>query len=307
MKVLLTCPPMIQRINHYFDLSQSLGIELIIPEFEQTVPREMLLELVTQIDGWIIGDDTADSEILSLGYKNKLKAIIKWGIGTDAIDLKSIERFNIKFSNTPNAFGDEVADLAIGYLVSLSRQIHIIDQKVRIGEWYKPSGISLRNRNAAIIGFGNIGHSIAMRLNAMGLNINYFDPNVFSDEYKSSLSMEDAVISADFIFLACALNERTRYIINDKLINSMKQGVYIINVSRGGLINEIDLIQALSQKKVRAVALDVFESEPIDPSNKIFSFEGCIFGSHNASNTQDAVDRVSQLTLHKIKSFLSNQ
>jgi D-3-phosphoglycerate dehydrogenase len=305
MKILVTCPPMIQRIESIRNLSELLGLDLIVPNFKQTVPKSELLGLIERVDGWIIGDDIADREILEKGFSNQLRAVVKWGIGVDSIDVDVINKLGIKFTNTPKAFGNEVADLAIGYLVALTRKFHEIDKEVRLGNWYKPSGISLFNKNAVIIGFGDIGQAIAERLTVMGLNISYFDPNVDISSFKRHTSVSECVSNANFIFLSCALNKNTRNLINSELISKMRKGVYIINVSRGGLINENDLVQGLKNGIIEAVALDVFNTEPVDPNNWLLRQFGCVFGSHNASNTIDAVDKTSEKAIYEMYNFLT--
>jgi len=305
MKILVTCPPMIQRIDSIRDLSESLGLDLIVPNFKQTVPKSELLGLIERVDGWIIGDDIADSEILEKGFLNQLRAVVKWGIGIDSIDVDAINRLGIKFTNTPKAFGNEVADLAIGYLIALTRKFHVIDKEVRLGNWYKPSGISLFNKRAAVVGLGDIGEAIGERLNVMGLQVSYFDPNVNNNKFKRCYSISECVADANFIFLACALNKNTKHIINSNLISKMKNGVYIINISRGGLINEVDLLNGLKSKKIEAVALDVFEIEPVNSNNELLKYSNCIFGSHNASNTVDAVDRINKIAINEVYKFLT--
>ena len=146
MKVLVTCPPMLGMIDSFRNIFEDKGIELTAPNVVQTLSIEELKKIVPEHDGWIIGDDPATHEVFSAGKLGNLKAAVKWGIGVDNVDFEACKELEIPITNTPNMFGSEVSDLAVGYVIALARETFEIDRAVRQGEWPKPRGISLSNK-----------------------------------------------------------------------------------------------------------------------------------------------------------------
>jgi D-3-phosphoglycerate dehydrogenase len=231
---------------------------------------------------------------------------VKWGVGVDNVDFQACERLGIPIENTPGMFGAEVADLAICYLIGLARDAFFIDREIREGRWPKPSGISLMGRTVGVVGLGDIGGNIARRCLALGLKVIGWDPGVKSIPKQVTYQRwPEGIEDCDFIVFACALTPATEHMFNDDLLNKLKFGVRLINVSRGGLVNERVLVKALKSGLVLGAALDVFESEPLHKCHELRSFQQCVFGSHNASNTADAVERTSFLALDLMKSQLN--
>lgn len=308
MKILITCPPMlrgIDQLRHFFD---EKGIELVLPNVVQTLTEDELLELVPTVDGWIIGDDPATEKVFEAGVNGQLKAAVKWGVGVDNVDFKAAGKLGIPISNTPKMFGNEVADIAIAYFLGLARQTYLIDREVRKNNWIKPAGTSLTGKTVALVGLGDIGLATARRLKGFDLKVNAYDPftkltpeQAFSDQI---LTFPDQIESADFVILTCALTPSSFHLINAESIARMKDSVYIVNVSRGGLIDEPALIEALKSGKVQSAALDVFEEEPLTANNPLRQFEQCIFGTHNGSNTKEAVVRASLRAIELMFGYL---
>jgi D-3-phosphoglycerate dehydrogenase len=308
IKILVTCPPMLKRINEYTSLFHEKNIELITPNVVQILSEEELMQLVPEVDGWIIGDDPATKKVFEKGKSGKLKAAVKWGVGVDNVDFNACKNLNIPITNTPQVFGDEVADLAIAYMLGLARDTYWIDREVRKGNWIKPTGVSTSGKNIAVIGLGDIGQSLIKRLKGFDVHIAAYDPfsNFKAEELgiNAILEFPNRIIEADFIILTCALTPSSREMINKDSISKMKKGVRIINVARGPLINENDLINALDSGWVKSVALDVFEEEPIKITNNLMNYPNCILGSHNGSNTKEAVDRATFKAIEYLFNFL---
>lgn len=308
IKVLVTCPPMLKRINEYSKLFHEKNIELITPNVVQVLTEEELVLLVPEVDGWIIGDDPATRNVFEKGKAGKLKAAVKWGVGVDNVDFNACKLLNIPITNTPQVFGAEVADLAIAYLLGLARDTYWIDREVRKGNWIKPTGVSITGKNIAVVGLGDIGLSTIKRLKGFDVNINAYDPFATTNAevlgINAILEFPNRIEEADFIILTCALTPSSREMINSNTISKMKKGVRIINVARGPLINENDLINALETGWVESAALDVFEEEPINKENLLMKFPKCILGSHNGSNTKEAVDRATLKAVEHLFHFL---
>jgi D-3-phosphoglycerate dehydrogenase len=309
MKVLITCPPMLRRIEDFRHIFTAKNIELITPNVVQLLTEDELIELVPTADAWIIGDDPATRKVFEAGKIGKLKVAVKWGVGVDNVDFDACKDLGIPISNTPQMFGGEVADLAMAYLLGLARESYLIDREVRNGNWIKPSGMSVAGKTVAVIGLGDIGRETVKRLSGFDVTINAYDPFVTCTAAEvgahSILSFPARIEEADFIVLTCALTASSRHMINKDSITLMKDGVRIVNVARGPLINETDLIVALQSGKVKAAALDVFEIEPLQTDNPLKKFEQCIFGTHNGSNTIEGVSRASYKAIELLFGFLN--
>lgn len=310
MKVLVTCPPMLGMIDSFRPLFEKHGIEATAAKVVQTLSVEELKELVPQHDGWIIGDDPATREVFAAGKAGKLKAAVKWGIGVDNVDFAACKEFGIPIINTPNMFGAEVADIAMGYVVALARETFQIDDGIRQGHWPKPRGISLSGKTVALVGFGDIGKSTAKRLLAADMRVIAYDPVATdSTELKAVQRAEwpRRIEEADFIVVTCSLTPSSRHMVNADVLANAKQGVRVVNVGRGPVVDEPALEAALKSGKVYSAALDVFENEPLPMNSYLRQHPRCIFGAHNASNTADAVERTSNIAIGKLLAFLGVQ
>lgn len=294
MKILISCPPVIENIEHFISAFQMRGWEYEIPSFDQYLRENEIIEIIENYDGWIAGDDEITKRVIEKASAKKLKCLVKWGIGIDNVDIPACQHYEIPFTNTPNMFGSEVSDLAICYFLSLARQTHLIDRSVRNGKWIKPIGESTNNKVVGIVGLGDIGRNIAKKLEVFDVEIIGWDPVVNdSFNFQNLKDFPRGVEKCDYIIFACALTDDNHHMLNDIVINSLKDGAKIINISRGKLIDERALIDGLKTGKVDSCALDVFENEPLTIDNELLLFEKCIFGTHNASNTMQAVKRAT--------------
>lgn len=308
IKVLVTCPPMIRAIDEFRDTFAARNVELIIPPIVQVLSEAELMDLLPTVDGWIIGDDPATKRVFEAGKSGRLRAAVKWGVGIDNVDFAACKELNIPIANTPGMFGNEVADLAIGYIVGLARDSYYIDRAVRKGEWVKPAGLSITGKTIAVVGLGDIGRNTIRRLSGFDVKVLAYDPfvSIAPEQVGANqiLTFPDKINEADFVVLTCALTPSSHHMINETTLRLMKDGVRIVNVARGPLINEQHLIGALKSGKVRSAALDVFEIEPLPAQHELRSFERCIFGTHNGSNTAEGVRRASNKAMELLFGFL---
>lgn len=305
-KILVTCPPMLGLKEQFIPILEEAGFEAICPNVTQTLSEEELIELVSECVGWIIGDDPATRRVFEAGVEGELKAAVKWGIGVDNVDFEACKDLGIPITNTPGMFGAEVADVALGYLLSLARYLHAIDRGVRAGDWPKNRGISLQDKTVGVIGYGDIGKNTVRRSQAFGLNTIVYDPAINEVDNKSLLFPWPQNISqCDFLIFTCSLNEDNRHMFDASIIDQCKQGVRVINVARGPLIKERDLECALKSGQVHSAALDVFETEPLTTSSYLRDHSNCILGTHNGSNTLEAVGRTNIIAIEKLFEFLA--
>ncbi len=309
MKVLVTCPPMLGLIDLFKPAFERLQWEVTAPVVNQTLSVEALTEIVPQHDGWIIGDDPANATVVKAGAEGRLKAAVKWGVGTDNVSFEAFEQHGIPVRHTPGMFGSEVADIALGYVIALARHTFQIHAGVTQSEWPKPSGISLQDKICGLIGFGDIGRQLCRRLLACGMQVQVYDPfwdskSELPAENVSHKSWPDDLENCDFLCFTCALTEANFHMLDNEALAGTKPGVRVINVARGPLIDEAALCNALADGRVSAVALDVFEVEPLPSASPLRAYPQNVFGSHNASNTHDAVVRTSTLAIELLEEGL---
>ena len=307
MRVLLTCPPMIGLVDEFRADFEARGIELVVPDFVQVMSEEALMDILPSCDGWIIGDDPATAQVLEAGNDGKLVAAVKWGLGVDNVDFDAARARGMSIVNTPTVFGNEVADVAMAYVIGLARETYLIDREVRAGGWPKPAGISLEDKVAGVVGFGDIGRQVSRRLAVSGMTQIIYDPAYADAEAQANLPVAtwpERLDELDFLVFVCALTASNRHMLSADEIARLKPGVRIVTVARGPLIDEAASIDGLETGAVHSAALDVMEIEPLPAGSKLRDYPHCIFGSHTASNTKDAVRRTSQLAMTSLFEFL---
>lgn len=307
MRVIVTCPPMLGMLEEFIPFARDRGVELVGARVTQTLTEAELVDLVPQYDGWIIGDDPATRAVFTAARAGRLRAAVKWGIGVDNVDFAACKDLGIPIVNTPQMFGGEVADVALAFTIGLARRLFEIDRGVRAGDWPKPAGISLSGKRAAVVGFGDIGRALARRLLACDMHVVAYDPGVAGTNGIAGVERADwpdRVGEADFVLFTCSLNASNWHMLSADVLARCRHGVNIVNVARGPLVDETVLVSALQSGQVRAAALDVFEDEPLPASSLLRSLPQCILGSHNASNTQDAVRRASMEAMKRLFEFL---
>jgi D-3-phosphoglycerate dehydrogenase len=307
LDVYVTCPPMLGLIEEFSADFALRGLNCVPAAVTQVKTVAELIEEVPRYDGWIIGDDPACREVVGAGVRGKLKAAVKWGVGTDNVDFDAFRDYGVPVENTPGVFGGEVADLALAYVLGLARETYRIDREIRAHcGWPKPAGISVDGRTAAIVGFGDIGRQTARRLIGFGVRVIAYDPAFQPAEAipVERADWPDRLEEADFVIFTCPLNPGTRGMFNEKLLGRLKRGTRVVNVSRGPVVEERALVRGMDSGVVHSAALDVFETEPLPGDSPLRRFDRCIFGSHNGSNTVDAVRRVSRLAIDKIDRLL---
>jgi D-3-phosphoglycerate dehydrogenase / 2-oxoglutarate reductase len=277
--------------------------------------KEKLLSVIDQYDGLAIRSATKVTEKLIAAATN-LKVIGRAGIGVDNVDIPAASRKGIIVMNTP--FGNSIttAEHAVALMFALARQIPEANASTHAGKWEKNRfmGVEITGKTLGIIGCGNIGSIVATRGVGLKMNVVAFDP--FLSEGRASelgvqkVELEELFARADFITLHTPMTDKTRNIINAESIASMKDGVFIINCARGGLIVEADLVEALKSGKVGGAAIDVFEVEPAKES-ALFGMENVVATPHLGAATSEAQENVAlqvaeQMSDYLIKGAVSN-
>ncbi len=308
-RVLVTCPPMLGMMDEFYTKFSEKSLTGVAADVVQTLSEDELIGILPDYDGWIIGDDPASRQVFEAGKAGKLRAAVKWGVGVDNVDFKACKDLSIPIINTPGVFGREVADVAITYVLGLARETFFIDREIRTNNaWPKPRGVSTWNKTAAVIGFGDIGRQTAKRLLACDMTVKVYDPFYKAVDGLDVIPLDwpNGLEDVDFLVFTAPLNPATHHMFNHDILPKLKQGVCVVNVGRGPVVQEAALLEGLNSGLIKSAALDVFEIEPLEDSSPLRSFGQCIFGSHNGSNTIDAVRHVSHYAIELIAGFLND-
>ena len=255
--------------------------------------KEEMLKLIKDVDGIIIGIDELSAEIIE--EANALKVISKYGIGLDNIDINMETNKKIIVTNTPTANIDAVADLAFGLILSLARRIPEADRKTKSGKWEKIIGKSVWKKTIGIIGLGKIGRQVVKRAQGFEMNILVFDiveDKKFAQKYCIKyINLEKLLQKSDYITIHIPLNDTTRNMISYEELGKIKKEAFLINTSRGGIVDEEALCDVLRNKQLRGAALDVYENEP--PQETFFKeLDNVIMTSHIGAYTEEAIDNM---------------
>lgn len=302
-RVLVTCPQMQRTWDHFKHQLDEAGYDYDLPEVVQALSEAELLEIIDRYDGFIAGDDDVTGKVIEQG--GRLKVISKWGVGVDGIDRETAKARGVVVTNTPGTFGEEVADVALGYIVMLARQLHVIDRSVRDNGWAKPVGLSIAGKTLGVIGLGSIGQAVVRRGVGFGMTVLGYDPYGPSQEAARKdgadvVELDELLSRSRFVSLNCPLTPETRHIINAESLAKMSPDAYLVNTGRGPLVDEAAVAKALGENKLAGAGLDVFEVEPLPADSPLRGFDNVILGSHNGSNTGEATMRVSAMAVDNL-------
>lgn len=295
-RVLITCRQMQNCYAEFRPAFEARALDVVLLPVVQQPSEDELIALIGDFDGMIAGDDPITARVLE--QAGRMRIISKWGVGTDGIDKEAARRAGIEVTNTPAVFGDEVADVALGYVVMLARQLHRMHESVKAGGWLKQEGRSLAGNTLGIAGLGSIGQGVLRRAIGFGLQVIAHDVTDSARQAATELGIalvdrDDLFRRSDVLVLCCPLTPDTRHLVNARTLALMPPASYLVNVARGPLVDEAALAEALESGHLAAAALDVFEEEPLPQSSPLRAFDQCVFGSHNGSNTTEAVLRAS--------------
>lgn len=282
------------------------GFEVVNEHYE--LPE--LMEKIKEFDVVVVRSATKIREpLIDEALKTgRLKLVIRGGVGVDNIDVKYAEDKGISVRNTPNASSASVAELAIGHLFNIARHIHSANVTMREGKWNKKhyEGIELSGKTLGLIGFGRIAKEVAKRADALGMKVIYTNRSGHKPENDPFryVTMEELYKEADFISLHMPKLADRPYLIGKEEIEKMKDGVYLVNTARGGLIDEEALCDALDRGKVTAAAVDVFKEEPTK-NERIYTHEKISLTPHTGASTVEAQLRIGEEIISIIKTFFA--
>jgi len=248
------------------------------------MPKDELPKIVGEYDALVVRSATKVKGDLIANAKN-LKVIGRAGIGLDNIDLEKAKEMGITIVNTPQASSISVAELAIGHLLALAREIVKGTVTLREGKWEKKQlkGVEVYGKTLGLIGYGNIAKIVEKLALTLGMKVIV----VRSRVYDRFVSLEEMLPKADFISIHIPLTPQTKHMLSTREFNMMKDGVTIIDCSRGGVVDQQALYQALVSGKVKAAAVDVFEEEP-PGKHKLLTLDNVCATPHIGAQTGEA-------------------
>ena len=255
----------------------------------------------------VTGGFKASSSFLKK-FKN-LKIISVFGVGYDGIDIRFCEKKNITVTNTPKILTNDVADLAVCLIIGISRNVVNGHNHVIGNLWPKKQirlSSSLTRKSVGIVGMGEIGKAIAKRAVSLSMNINYFGPNKKNNKFGYIKNLEKLANISDYLVVTCKGGKETNKIISKKVINSMKENSFLINISRGSVIDEKALLSALENKKIKGAALDVFKNEP-NINIRFKKLDNVFLSPHHGSGTHETREEMAKLSNRNMYNFFRNK
>jgi D-3-phosphoglycerate dehydrogenase / 2-oxoglutarate reductase len=312
MRILLTTTSYQDTPGRHHDLLNSSGHEII--KARGPLPEKEMLRLVTEnggVDGLLHGDDEITRNVIKAALP-RLKALSKYGIGLDSVDVKAATDLKVPVLFTPGVNHTTVAEHTFGLMIMLAKHLRFHANVVKKGEWKRQTGIELAHKTLGIIGLGRIGKEVAKRAKAFDMQVIAFD--VYWDEpfaqqfgvYRAS-SAEDVVKQADVLSLHMNLTDENREYINKPRIETMKRGAMIINCARGGLVNERDVAEACKSGRLYGYATDVLEHEPIKTPHPFQDVDNILVTPHIASRTFESVERQALMSTENLLRVLKGE
>ncbi|MDQ1002548.1 D-3-phosphoglycerate dehydrogenase [Neobacillus niacini] len=277
--------------------------------------RVKLVNLVKDYDAIIVRNQTkVDQELLNAG--TRLKVVGRLGVGMDNIDIAAAKKRGIQVVYGRHANATSVAEYVLSAMLSANRPLHKANADIRAGYWNRKkfTGGEISNKSLGLVGLGEISHRVAKRALAFGMKVIGYDP--FITEYDHIVSetgiqliesLEDVLTKSDFISFHVPLTPQTHHLISEFELRKMKPSAYIINTSRGGIINENALAAALKSQTIAGAFLDVLEVEPISQTNQLLSCETATITPHIAGLTDESQIRTSLLVAKEVVKILNGE
>jgi D-3-phosphoglycerate dehydrogenase / 2-oxoglutarate reductase len=307
-KVLITTVPFGEKDRRPLDYLDANDIDYIINPIGRKLTEDELADMVTDFDVIIAGTEEISAKVMKRA--TNLKMISRVGIGLDSVDLLEAEKRKIIVSYTPDAPAPAVTDLTMGLMYTLLRKVHESNIQMHQGKWHRYFGNRLDDSTIGIIGAGRVGTKVLQNLLALGCKkILYYDKKVrLEEEFSNNVEFETKEYiykNSDIISLHLPLDSVTRNMITIRELKMMKENAVIINTSRGGIVNEKDLYEALEKKIISGAAIDVFKEEPY--YGNLSNHDSCILTAHMGSMTIDCRTRMEIEATEEAVRFLTNK
>ncbi len=311
-KVLIT-PKSFRNFKHKaYPLLEEKGYEIVENNFGRTMTESEIVELAEEgVEGIIIGIDPLPANVLD--QLKDLKAISKYGVGMDNIDLGRAAELRIKVKNAVGTNSVSVAELSIALMFTMSRKIPVHSAGVKSGGWDRSIGIELTGKKLGLAGGGQIGREVAKRARGLEMEVTIYDPYFNDDSFlekyqvKMADSLEELLAQSDIVSLHLPVTSETKQMINSTTLGLMKSNAILINTSRGELVDEEALYVALTSGKIAGAAQDVFSSEPPAKDEKLLKLDNFILTPHLGAFTGEAVEKMVLVSTYNLLEMLGHR
>lgn len=326
-RILITSSSFLQTPGKHLNTLAESGFEY--QEARGPLRESELLRVVDEhgpFDAVLCGEDDYTAAVLQK-LAPRTRAISKYGVGLDRIDLEAAEQLGIKVFNTPGTNQNSVAELTFGLMLSLARRIPSHDLSMHQGEWRRSTGMELHGKTLGVAGLGRVGREVASRAVAFGMNILGFNSSwsrthqEFEEQmlslarhpltgggavtFQRARSIEQLLAESDVISLHMNITRENSRIINERSLQLCKRSAYIVNVSRAGLVDQEAIADALTHGALAGYAADVVEPEPVELGNPLLALHQVVLTPHVGSRTAESVERQGLLALKNLFEGLS--
>lgn len=279
---------------------------------ERKLTPEELLREMPKYDALLVRSETKVTKAV-FGVGDRLKVVGRAGVGVDNIDTAAAKERGVAVVNAPLAATNAVAELTLAHMLALARQIPRADATTRAGKWDKKAlmGIELSGRTLGLLGVGRIGGRVAELARAFGMRIIVYDPYVNAEKARELGATrvetpESLVAEADFVSVHVPLTPETKHIVNAQLLKTFKKGSFLLNVARGGIIDEAALLDALQKGHLAGAALDVFETEPLKET-PLAALPNVHFTPHVGASTMEAQAKAGLMVAEEVRKVLAGE
>jgi phosphoglycerate dehydrogenase-like enzyme len=270
-------------------------VDVCLPDVDRPLDENEMVELVRGCAGLIVGVDPVTRLVLETG---PLRVVVKYGSGMDNIDVPAAEDLGVRVSSTPGANARSVAELAIGLLLSLARNVVVHDRSVRDGSWRRITGIELAGKRLGIVGYGAIGREVARIAQGLDMEVVAHDP-LIDDADVPLVPLDELYATCDAVSLHAPLTAETRGMVGADELAAMKPTAFLLNTARGGLVDEEALAEALRSDRLGGAALDGFTEEPLGDS-PLRGLDNVVLSPHAGAATLDAVRRTATRSVDQL-------
>ncbi len=300
-------------ISDIFDV-EALAHLRTIPNVEiiQTTPQAFDPEHLQDVDAWILRSRTNVDE-RALAQANKLRLVVTATSGFDHFDFTVLKARNVAATFTPTANAESAAQLTLGLMLSLSRGLHLAHHAVMKQQWREqvPRGFLLNGKTVGLIGLGRVGSRVAELLKPFDVKLLAFDPYVDNEKFihygVERVGRSEIFIAADIISFHVPLTKETKHLVNHATLRAINPDCYVVNTSRGGVINENELAEALGDGLIKGAALDVCEKEPLPGQSPLRGRSNVLITPHIGAYTAEAMKAASMEAAEKVISFFKGQ
>lgn len=302
MKILISSASFGKINQDPIKILENAGFELLLNPYGRKFESTEFIEFIKDAVGLIAGTEKVTAELLEKAPK--LKVISRYGVGTDNIDLEAAKNMGIIVRTTPEAPTQAVAELALALILDISRRVSEADRNLRNNNWTQLMGRLISGKNLGVIGLGRIGKKLVTLVQPFGMKIFAYEPypdnNFVSTNKIILLPLNEVLSQSDIISLHLPLSEKTLHLIGKKELSLMKKESVLVNTSRGGLIDESALVEALKNGTIGGVAIDTFEKEPY--KGPLTEFDNVVLTCHMGSS---AVETRKQMELETVNNLIN--